>query len=102
MTRAARVIRFIEGYLCVPEGKDVGKPMVLADFQKKFLIDVFDNPHGTRRAILSMGRKGAKLRLSPPSSPRLSWALKLDRMRFWFQAPCRVNRHRWCSGCAVS
>ena len=63
MTRAARVIRFIEGYLCVPEGKDVGKPMVLADFQKKFLIDVFDNPHGTRRAILSMGRKGGKTAL---------------------------------------
>ena len=63
MTRAARIIRFIEGYLCVPEGKDVGKPMVLADFQKRFLIDVFDNPHGTRRAILSMGRKGGKTAL---------------------------------------
>lgn len=63
MTRAARIIRFVEGFLCVPEGKDVGKPMVLADFQKKFLIDVFDNPHGTRRAILSMGRKGGKTAL---------------------------------------
>lgn len=63
MSRAARIIRFIEGYLCVPEGRDVGKPMVLADFQKKFLIDVFDNPHGTRRAILSMGRKGGKTAL---------------------------------------
>ena len=63
MTRAARIIRFIEGYLCVPEGKDVGKPLVLADFQKKFLIDVFDNPAGTRRAILSMGRKGGKTAL---------------------------------------
>ena len=62
-SRAARIIRFIEGYLCVPEGKDVGKPMVLADFQKRFLIDVFDNPHGTRRAILSMGRKGGKTAL---------------------------------------
>ena len=63
MTRAARIIQFIEGYLRVPEGKDVGKPMVLADFQKRFLIDVFDNPHGTRRAILSMGRKGGKTAL---------------------------------------
>ena len=63
MTRAARIIQFIEGYLRVPEGKDVGKPLVLADFQKKFLIDVFDNPHGTRRAILSMGRKGGKTAL---------------------------------------
>ena len=63
MTLSARVIRFVEGYLRVPEGKDVGKPMVLADFQKRFLIDVFDNPHGTRRAILSMGRKGGKTAL---------------------------------------
>ena len=63
MSRAARIIRFIEGYLCVPEGKDVGKPMVLADFQKRFLVDVFDNPHGTRRAILSQGRKGGKTAL---------------------------------------
>lgn len=63
MTRAARIIQFIEGYLRVPEGKDVGKPLVLADFQKRFLIDVFDNPHGTRRAILSMGRKGGKTAL---------------------------------------
>lgn len=63
MTRAARIIQFIEGYLRVPEGKDVGQPMLLADFQKRFLIDVFDNPHGTRRAILSMGRKGGKTAL---------------------------------------
>lgn len=62
-SRANRLIRFIEGFLCVPEGKDVGQPMRLADFQKKFLIDVFDNPHGTRRAILSMGRKGGKTAL---------------------------------------
>ena len=60
MTRAARIIRFIEGYLCVPEGKDVGKPMVLAEFQKQFIRDVYDNPHGTRRAILSIARKNGK------------------------------------------
>ncbi len=62
-TRAEKVIRFIEGYLCVPEGQDVGKPLVLQEFQKKFLVDVFDNPAGTRRAILSMGRKGGKTAL---------------------------------------
>ncbi|TFI44781.1 terminase large subunit [Diaphorobacter sp. DS2] len=60
MTRAARIIRFIEGYLCVPEGKDVGKPMVLAEFQKEFIQDVYDSPHGTRRAILSVARKNGK------------------------------------------
>lgn len=60
MTRAARIIRFIEGYLCVPEGKDVGKPMVLAEFQKQFIRDVYDNPAGTRRALLSVSRKNGK------------------------------------------
>ena len=63
MTRAARIISFIQKHLRVPEGKDVGKPIVLADFQKRFLVDVFDNPQGTRRAILSMGRKGGKTAL---------------------------------------
>ena len=63
MTRAARIIRFVETHLRVPEGRDVGKPMVLADFQKRFIVDVFDNPHGTRRAILSQGRKGGKTAL---------------------------------------
>ena len=59
-TRADRVIKFIENYLIVPEGEFVGKPLVLADFQKQFIRDVYDNPHGTRRAYLSMARKNAK------------------------------------------
>ncbi|AFU46129.1 terminase [Acidovorax sp. KKS102] len=63
MTRAARIIEFVERYLRVPEGKDVGQPMVLADFQKQFIVDVFDNPHGTRRAILSQGTQGGKTAL---------------------------------------
>ena len=41
MTRAARIIEFVERYLRVPEGKDVGQPMVLAEFQKQFIRDVF-------------------------------------------------------------
>ncbi|WP_219904828.1 terminase large subunit [Halomonas ventosae] len=38
----------------------MGKPMVLADFQKRFIVEVYDNPAGTRRAILSVGRKNGK------------------------------------------
>ncbi len=60
MTRAARIIEFIERYCVTPEGADVGKPLVLADFQKKFIRDVYDNPAGTRRAILSVSRKNGK------------------------------------------
>ncbi|MGQ7244434.1 terminase large subunit [Salinicola sp. V024] len=60
MTRADRVIRFIERYCVTPEGAGVGKPMVLADFQQRFIRDIYDNPAGTRRAILSVGRKNGK------------------------------------------
>ncbi|WP_341649384.1 terminase large subunit domain-containing protein [Thauera humireducens] len=34
--------------------------MVLAEFQKQFIRDVYDNPAGTRRAYLSVGRKNGK------------------------------------------
>lgn len=60
MTRADRVIRFIESYCRVPEGALVGKPMMLAEFQKDFIRAVYDNEHGTRRAILSIARKNGK------------------------------------------
>lgn len=54
------IVEFVETYLRVPEGRAVGDPMVLMDWQKEWLRDVFDNPRGTRRAILSVGRKNAK------------------------------------------
>lgn len=60
MTRSERVIRFIERYCVTPEGADVGKPLKLADFQKQFIRDVYDNPAGTRRAYLSIARKNGK------------------------------------------
>ena len=60
MTRGERAIKFIEAFCCVPEGKHVGKPIKLLPFQKKFILDVFDNPHITDTAILSIGRKNGK------------------------------------------
>jgi len=59
-SRAARVIAFIERYCLTPEGEHVGKPIVLAAFQKKFIRAVYDNPRGTRRAYLSIARKNGK------------------------------------------
>lgn len=59
-TRAGKVIAFIEKYCLTPDGAHVGKPMVLADFQRKFIIAVYDNPEGTRRAYLSIARKNGK------------------------------------------
>ena len=60
MTRAARVIEFITRFIVTPDGAQVGQPMVLAEFQKQFIRDIYDNPHGTRRAILSVARKNGK------------------------------------------
>ena len=60
MTRGERVIAFIERMCPTPEGKLVGKPMLLDDFQKKFIREVYDNPAGTRLGILSIARKNGK------------------------------------------
>ena len=60
MTRGERVIAFIHRYIKVPEGKHVGKPLVLMEFQKRFIREVYDNPAGTKRAYLSIGRKNGK------------------------------------------
>ena len=58
MTRAERVIAFIEKYCRVPDGAGVGGPLRLAEFQKDFIRDVYDKD--TRRAILSVARKNGK------------------------------------------
>jgi len=63
-TRAERNIRWIEKHCRIPEGKDVGKQVKLRPFQKKILFKIYDNPYGTRRAIISVGRKNAKTSLS--------------------------------------
>lgn len=64
ITRAERNIEWIESYCRIPEGRDVGKPVRLRDWQKAELRRIYDNPHGTRRAILSFGRKNGKTALS--------------------------------------
>ena len=64
MTRGERNIQWIEQHCRIPEGKDVGNPVRLRDWQKDEIRRIYDNPHGTRRAILSFGRKNAKTTLS--------------------------------------
>jgi phage terminase large subunit-like protein len=60
MTRGEKVCAFISQFCLVPEGKMVGKPLVLMSFQRKFIIDIYDNPKGTSRAYLSVARKNGK------------------------------------------
>ncbi len=63
-TRGERNIKWIEDNCRIPEGKDVGKAVKLRPFQKRAILRIYDNPDGTRRAILSFGRKNAKTALS--------------------------------------
>lgn len=60
LTRAERNMRFVETYCVVPEGKLVGQPLVLADFQEAFYYAVYDNEAMTRRALLAVARKNSK------------------------------------------
>ena len=60
MTRAGKVIAFIERYCLIPDGAHVGQPMRLAEFQREFIRAIYDNPAGTRRALLSIARKNGK------------------------------------------
>lgn len=60
MTDGEKVIAFIEHFCRVPEGKLVGQPLKLEEFQRRFIREIYDNPAGTRRAILSIARKNGK------------------------------------------
>lgn len=60
MTRGQRVCAFIERYCIVSEGDLIGKPIKLEPFQRKFILECYDNQAGTRRGYLSIARKNAK------------------------------------------
>lgn len=62
--RSARNIAWVEAHCRIPEGKDVGKPVSLRGWQRNEFRRIYDNPAGTRRAILSFGRKNGKTSLS--------------------------------------
>lgn len=64
-SRAERNIAWIEEWCRIPDGRDVGQPVRLRDWQKEILRRIYDNPKGpTRRAIISFGKKNAKTSLS--------------------------------------
>lgn len=63
-TRGQRNIRWIEKHCHVPEGKDRGKPVKLRNWQKADLLKIYDNPAGTRTAIISFGKKNGKTALA--------------------------------------
>lgn len=104
-TRAERNIAWIERYCRIPEGKDVGQPVRLRDWQKREIRKIYDNPKGTRRAIISFGRKNAKTTLAAfllllhtcgpearPSSQLNSAAQSKDQAAILFKLAAKVVR----------
>jgi phage terminase large subunit-like protein len=64
LTRAAKNIKWIEDYCVVPEGQFTGQQIKLRPWQQHEIRRIYDNPAGTRRAILSFGRKNGKSALA--------------------------------------
>lgn len=63
MTRGEKVCEFVERYVITPEGDRLGQPMKLEPFQRKFILEIYDNPVGTHSAYLSIARKNGKTAL---------------------------------------
>lgn len=64
LSRAEKNIKWIADYCVVPEGQFTGQPLVLLPWQQDNIRRIYDNPAGTRRAILSFGRKNGKSALA--------------------------------------
>ena len=60
---AADIVEFIHTYCFVHEGPYVGQPLRLLPWQQDWIRSVYDNPRGTRRALLSVARKNGKTAL---------------------------------------
>lgn len=63
VNRGQRVCDFIEKYVHIPEGKHIGKRMVLEKFQRDWIMAVYSNPAGTHTGVLSIARKNGKTAL---------------------------------------
>lgn len=103
--RSARNIAWIQAHCRIPEGKDVGKPVRLREWQRAEFRRIYDNPNGTRRAILSFGRKNAKTTMaafilllhlvgpeSRPNSQLFSAAQSRDQAAVLFALAAKIVR----------
>src|SRR4051812_12320187 len=61
---ADEVINWIQKNCRVPDGAGVGGPVTLREWQRHEIRRIYDNPAGTRRALISFGRKNAKTTLA--------------------------------------
>ena len=104
-TRGERNIEWIEDHCRVPEGKGVGTPLKLRPWQRAELLKIYDNPVGTRRAIITFGRKNGKTSLaaflmllhlcgreSKPNSQLFSAAQSRDQAALIFNLAAKIVR----------
>lgn len=103
LTRGERNIAWIESTCRIPEGKFVGQPVKLRDWQRRIILGIYDDP--TRTAIISFGRKNAKTTLSAfllllhlvgpeatPNSQLFSAAQSRDQAAILFSLAAKVVR----------
>lgn len=104
-TAGERVCDWIEDWCVIPEGKFVGRAVVLRDWQRDEILKIYDNPAGTRRAIISFGRKNAKTTLAAflllvhiagpmarPNSQLYSAAQSRDQAAILFSLAAKIVR----------
>jgi phage terminase large subunit-like protein len=105
VTDGEEVCAWIESYARIPEGRDVGKAVVLRPFQRDIILAIYDNPAGTRRAIVSFGRKNGKTALAAflllvhlcgprhkPNSQLYSAAQARDQAAILFELAAKIVR----------
>lgn len=105
ISRAERNIRWIEKWCRIPEGRHVGKPVVLREWQRAEIRKIYDNPAGTRQAIISFPRKNGKTALiafllllhicgpeAKPNSQLYSAAQSRDQAATVFKLAAKVVR----------
>jgi phage terminase large subunit-like protein len=103
VTRGERNIAWIESTCRIPEGKFVGQPVRLREFQRRVIKDTYDSP--TRRGICSFGRKNAKTTLAAlltllhlcgpearPNSQLFSAAQSRDQAAILFALAAKIVR----------
>src|SRR6059058_1881600 len=61
---AQDVVDWIQLHCRIPDGAGVGSPVKLRDWQCDEIRKIYDNRSGTRRALISFGRKNAKTTLA--------------------------------------
>jgi phage terminase large subunit-like protein len=103
VSRGERNIAWIEDKCRIPEGKFVGKPVRLEEFQKEIIRSIYDSP--TRRVIISFARKNGKTAISAfllllhlcgpearPNSQLYSAAQSRDQASILFSLAAKIVR----------